>query len=78
MVVFSFYPAYEVALQLVGARIVRASLEEHRNFVVNPEDIEEKITKKTKAIVLISPNNPTGSVLDEDTLEKISLQKPFN
>jgi len=67
-----FYPAYEVALRLVGARIVRVPLEEHRNFVVNPEDIEEKITKKTKVIVLISPNNPTGSVLDEGTLKRIS------
>lgn len=67
-----FYPAYEVALRLVGAKIVRAPLKEHKYFVVEPEDIEEKITKKTKVIILISPNNPTGSVLEKNTLKRIS------
>ena len=48
------------------------TLKEENNFQIDFEEIEEKITEKTKMIVLISPNNPTGSILERETLEKVA------
>lgn len=67
-----FFPSYEVALRLAGARMVTVPLRQEREFIIDPEDLEARITKKTKLLVLISPNNPTGSVLDKNTLRTIS------
>jgi len=41
-------------------------------FQPDPDDIEERITSRTKAILLLSPSNPTGSVLQPNTVEKIA------
>ncbi|MEW6068638.1 MAG: pyridoxal phosphate-dependent aminotransferase [Nitrospirota bacterium] len=41
-------------------------------FMVTPEEIESHITKKTKALILNSPSNPTGLTYDKKTLEKIA------
>jgi len=43
-----------------------------KDFQPNPEDIEQRITPRTKAILLLSPSNPTGSVLHPVTVEKIT------
>jgi aminotransferase len=67
-----FYSSYEVTLRVIGARIVRIPLKEDRDFTLDPEEVKEKISEKTKAIVLISPNNPTGTILGKDTLKAIS------
>ncbi|MDA8432619.1 MAG: pyridoxal phosphate-dependent aminotransferase [Nitrospiraceae bacterium] len=42
------------------------------SFRVRPEALEERITKKTKALILNSPSNPTGMIYDRKTLEKIA------
>jgi aminotransferase len=67
-----FYSSYDVTLRVVGAKIIRVPLKEERDFTLDPEEVKEKISRKTKAIVLISPNNPTGSILGKDTLRAIS------
>jgi len=67
-----FYSSYEVTLRVVGAKIIPVPTKERKGFIIDPEDIKAKITNKTKMIVLISPNNPTGSVLDKNTLKAIS------
>lgn len=67
-----FYSSYEVTLRVVGAKIVPVPMKEQRGFTIDPNDVEAKITNKTKTIILISPNNPTGSVLDKNTLKAIS------
>jgi len=67
-----FYSSYEVTLRVLGARIVPVPTKEQRGFTIDPHDVEAKITNKTKMIMIISPNNPTGNVLDENTLEAIS------
>ena len=45
---------------------------EENKFRVQSEDIKERITKKTKAIIISSPNNPTGAVLRKKDLEEIA------
>lgn len=47
-------------------------LHEQTNFQPDPEEIEDKITPRTKMIVLVSPSNPTGAVLGQHTLEEIA------
>jgi aspartate/methionine/tyrosine aminotransferase len=42
------------------------------DFQPDPDDIEQRITPRTKAILLLSPSNPTGSVLHPNTVEKIT------
>ena len=57
---------------LLDAVPVTYSLSEETGFQLDIEDIRSKITPKTKAIVIVSPNNPTGGVLSEDMLKKLA------
>jgi aspartate/methionine/tyrosine aminotransferase len=54
-----------------GARVHWFDLREEEQYLPNIERLNEMVTKKTKAIVLSHPNNPTGSVLDERTVKAI-------
>ena len=47
-------------------------LHEETNFQPDPDEMEDKITPRTKMIVLVSPSNPTGAVLGQKTLEEIA------
>ncbi len=57
---------------LLGAESVSYNLLEENGYQPDPDEMERKITDRTKAIVLISPNNPTGSILGKESLEKIA------
>lgn len=63
---------YFYCADLAGAKTVSYPLLEENDFNVTPGDIEKLITNKTKMIIVNSPNNPTGSMLSKDSLEKIS------
>lgn len=67
-----FYPSYISQIKLSGSNPVFVPTFEKNNFKLDVEEIEKRITKKTKAILLNSPNNPTGAVLEKKDLEKIS------
>jgi len=47
-------------------------LTEENNFRPDPDDVEERITPRTKMLLLLSPSNPTGAVIDPKTLEKMA------
>ena len=47
-------------------------LKEENDYQLDIEELKSKITPKTKMIVLISPNNPTGGVLGRDILEEVA------
>lgn len=64
----SYTPLVEVA---GGKAITVQALPEHE-FKIQPEQLKEVITEKTKAIIICSPNNPTGTVLNREELEKIA------
>lgn len=59
----------QIAMCGADPKIVVAREENH--FVPDPSDIEKAITDKTKAIILNSPSNPTGAVIDEETYARI-------
>lgn len=66
------WPIYFGILDIVEAKPVPVILQEENRFNMMPAEIEEKITPKTKAIVINSPNNPTGGIMTEENLLKIA------
>jgi aspartate/methionine/tyrosine aminotransferase len=66
------FPIYESMINFVGAKPVPIPLEEEKDFRLDQEYVKEKITKKTKMIILNSPENPTGGVLTRDDLKAIA------
>lgn len=66
------FVSYGPTAQFAGAEVVHVPTSVETNFQVTAEDIEKKITPRTKVLFLGYPNNPTGAVLRRDTLEKIA------
>jgi len=66
------YPTYGSVSSFLGAKKVLIPLLEENEFRMNPEDIKKRITKKTKLIIINSPQNPTGSVMTKQELDEIS------
>ena len=57
---------------LLGAKAVTYGLTEETGFQMDLKEVRAKITPKTRAIVIITPNNPTGGVLSEDVLKDLA------
>ncbi len=66
------YVSYEPCAFLAGAKPVIIDLKAENNFKLTAEQVLEKITDKTKILVLPFPNNPTGSIMEKNDLEKIA------
>jgi len=66
------FPIYESVINFVGAKPVPIPLKEENDFRLDHEYVKEKITKKTKMIILNSPENPTGGVLTREDLKVIA------
>jgi alanine-synthesizing transaminase len=66
------YPLYSAVLSKLGIPITTYDLNEHDGWQPDLVDIQRKITSGTRAIVLINPNNPTGSVCSRRTLEQLA------
>jgi len=66
------FPIYESMVNFLGAKPVPMPLKEENDFAIDNDDTAKKITKKTKLIILNSPENPTGGVLTKDNLEVIA------
>ena len=65
------YVSYEPGVAFCHGVPVPVETKEEDNFILTPEQIERVITKKTKAIVLPYPNNPTGAIMTREQLEAI-------
>jgi alanine-synthesizing transaminase len=65
------YPLWTTAVALSGGKPVHYMCDEASDWNPDVEDMEKKISSKTKAIVIINPNNPTGAVYEKDILQKI-------
>ena len=66
------FPIYESLINFVDAKSVPIPLKEENDFKMDPEYVKEKITKKTKMIILNSPENPTGGVLTKKDLKVVA------
>ena len=65
------YPLWTACTNLAGGKAVHYICDEESDWYPDPADIESKITPKTKAIVIINPNTPTGALYPRELLEKI-------
>jgi alanine-synthesizing transaminase len=65
------YPLWTAAISLSGGTPVHYLCDESNDWLPDLDDIRKKISKHTKAIVLINPNNPTGALYPEETLRSI-------
>jgi len=66
------YPLWTAAVTLSGGKPVHYVCDEQADWQPDIEDIKSKITDRTRAIVIINPNNPTGAVYDKDILEQLA------
>lgn len=66
------FPSYKAQVMLAGGHPVPYVLREENGFAVNVEDLKKLITRKTRAIILNTPSNPTGAVLSEKNLRELS------
>jgi alanine-synthesizing transaminase len=66
------YPLWTAAVSLSGGKAVHYLCDESAGWNPDLDDIRSKVTPRTKAIVVINPNNPTGAVYDRSILEGIA------
>jgi len=66
------YPCYPSFIKYVGGEVVRVSVREEEGFVYLPEDIAERITERTKGIMINSPGNPTGTIMPPERMAAIA------
>jgi len=66
------FPIYESVANFLNARAIPLMLREQNGFDLDIQELESKITSRTKLLVLNSPHNPTGAVLKPETVEAIA------
>ena len=66
------YPLWTASTSLAGGKAIHYLCDEQQDWEPDLADIESKITNRTRAIVVINPNNPTGAVYSLDTLKQIA------
>jgi aspartate aminotransferase len=71
IIIAPYFPEYKVFIGNAGARVVEVAADTE-TFQIDLEKLERAITPKTKAIIINTPNNPSGVVYSEDTIKSIS------
>ena len=71
------YACYPNFIKFLGGVPARVPVYEKDGFQLQPEAIQEKIGRKTKAILINSPSNPTGCLLSESTMRSIAECSPY-
>jgi len=66
------YPIYESAINFAGGKAVPLVYREERDFRFDMAELEAKISPKTKMLIISSPANPTGGILEESDLKRIA------
>ncbi len=72
LVVEPSYVSYKPCVVMAGGIPVTVTTKEENDFRLTVKDIEEKLTEKTKVLILPYPNNPTGAIMEKKDLEAIS------
>lgn len=65
------YPLWTAAVSLAGGNAVHYVCDEEAEWYPDIQDMRSKVSSRTKAIVLINPNNPTGALYPKEVLEEI-------
>lgn len=73
------YPIYESIIDFIGAKRVPIVLKEEKGFRFDISDLKKLISKKTKLLIINTPSNPTGGVLEDEDLKEIAqLAKKYD
>ena len=67
-----YYTAYKSVVDLAGGVVRTIPTNREDDFALQADQVEAAITDKTKVLIVVSPNNPTGSVIPPETLEAIA------
>jgi len=67
-----YWVSYPDQVLLAGGKPVIVETSAKNNWMLTPDDLEKAVTSKTRALVLNTPSNPTGSIYDEDTLKALT------
>ena len=67
-----YFPAYKAHVIMAGGRVVPVPTSFDAGFTLRAEDLRRAVTPRTKVLILNSPNNPTGNVLDRQTLDELA------
>jgi len=66
------FPTYYSVMKFCGVKAVTVPLKEVNGFRMDPEDVRKKITKRTRLIIMNSPQNPTGAVMMPDEINRMA------
>ncbi|MBW2307781.1 MAG: pyridoxal phosphate-dependent aminotransferase [Deltaproteobacteria bacterium] len=66
------YTPYDMAVEIAGGAVVSVPTTLEDGFQIDPRGVEERITPRSKALLLITPNNPTGQILDRDRVAALA------
>jgi aminotransferase len=66
------FVAYSPTILLSGGKPIEVECKEEENFILNPDSLEESITENTNLLIINTPSNPTGAVMEKKDLEKIA------
>lgn len=66
------YPLFDYIAALSGVKLIPYQLVERRQWAIDLENLENSISNRTRALVLISPHNPTGRVVAENEIEALA------
>jgi aspartate/methionine/tyrosine aminotransferase len=72
-----YYPCYPNIIRFVGGSPIFVEVNEEEGFQYLPEIIEPKLNRRVKGIIINSPSNPTGNVMDGGRMAKIAEFSPF-
>ncbi len=68
------FPIYESMIHFVGGKAIPYGLSEDHDFDVNVEEILEKVTDRTRLVILNSPHNPTGGVMGRESVARLAKE----
>ena len=66
------FPIYESMIEFCGGKAVPMKFNEKNSFNLDIEEVKGQISSKTKLMIINSPNNPCGSIIDKESLEALS------
>jgi len=69
------FPAYETTTKIMGGKLILIKL---KDFSFDLEKIAQRINEKTKIVFLCNPNNPTGTIVDKESVDRFIKQVPEN
>jgi aspartate/methionine/tyrosine aminotransferase len=72
-----YYPCYPNIINYVGGNCVFVNVYEDDGFQFRPEEVAQKVSSRTKAILINSPSNPTGNLLSAERMRRIADIGPY-